>query len=111
MKKFIVLYHAPKSAIKKMQNSSPEEMKKGMEAWMLWAKNCGKNLLDMGNPVGGGEKISKHGIQMSKSDVNGYSIIQAKDMNDAKKMLKNHPHLNWTADCEIEVFEMFPMPK
>ena len=31
MKKFIVLYHTPKSAVEMMANASPEEMTKGME--------------------------------------------------------------------------------
>jgi len=35
MKKFIVIYHAPGSAMEQMQNATPEEMKKGMEPWMV----------------------------------------------------------------------------
>ena len=34
MKNFVVVYHAPTSAIKQMQAASPEEMQKGMEPWM-----------------------------------------------------------------------------
>jgi len=38
MKKFIVLYHAPETAMETMKNTSPEDAKKGMEPWMAWAK-------------------------------------------------------------------------
>jgi hypothetical protein len=40
MKKFIVIYHASASAMEKMQDSSPDDMKKGMEQWMGWAAGC-----------------------------------------------------------------------
>jgi len=33
MKKFIVLYRAPVSAMEQMKKSSEEDMKKGMERW------------------------------------------------------------------------------
>jgi len=38
MKKFIVIYHAPDEAIQQMGNSTPEELKAGMEPWMVWAQ-------------------------------------------------------------------------
>lgn len=34
MKKFLVHYIAPESAMEQMKNASPEDMKKGMEPWM-----------------------------------------------------------------------------
>jgi hypothetical protein len=52
MKQFVVIYYAPASAMEKMKNSSPEDMKKGMEEWMKWAEKCGENLIDIGNPLG-----------------------------------------------------------
>lgn len=38
MKKIIVIYHAPVSAMEQMQDATPEEMQKGMEPWMIWVK-------------------------------------------------------------------------
>ena len=35
MKKFMVIYHAPQSLMEQTANSTPEEMEKGMEGWML----------------------------------------------------------------------------
>ena len=46
MKKYIVIYHAPMSAMEQMQNTPPEEAKKGMEMWMQWAAKCGDHLVD-----------------------------------------------------------------
>jgi hypothetical protein len=111
MKKFIVIYHADASAMKKMQKSSPEEMKKGMEPWMAWAKKCGGGLVDMGSPLSNGLKVGKNTSSQSKRNVVGYSVLQANNMKEASEMLMNHPHLGWADGCEIEVHETMAMPK
>jgi hypothetical protein len=110
MKKFIVIYHASEDAAKKMASASPEEMKAGMGPWMDWAKKCGIGLVDMGTPLGGGQKVTKAGTNPSTKEVVGYSILQANSMNEAVAMLKGHPHLDWVEGCEIEVHESLPLP-
>ena len=109
MKKYMVIYHAP-ATWNKMKNATKEEMKKGMEAWMVWAKKCGSKLVDLGTPLGNGQKLSKSGAMPSKKEVVGYSILQANSMDEAKEMLKGHPHFAWAAGCEIEVHEALPLP-
>ena len=51
MKKFMVIYHAPIDAIQQMGNVSPEEMKKGMEPWMVivFNGNAGCLFLSLNN--------------------------------------------------------------
>jgi hypothetical protein len=110
MKKFIVIYHAPASAMEQMKNTTSEDMKKGMEPWMEWAKKCGDGLVDMGTPLGGGQKVTQDGISSSDKGVVGYSILQAENMQAAVEMLKDHPHLKWVGGCEIEVHESMPLP-
>jgi hypothetical protein len=110
MKKFVVIYHAPESAAKKMEDASPEEMKKGMEPWMAWVKKCGPGLVDLGAPLGTGQKVTKTGSAPSTRNVVGYSILQAQSMEKAKEMLKGHPHLEWAGSCEIEIHEVLPLP-
>ncbi len=110
MKKFIVIYHSSVDAEDKMKNSKPEDMKKGMEAWMVWAKKCGDGLVDMGAPLRGGQRLTPAGSNPSDKGVSGYSILQAPDMDAAKALLEGHPHLAWAAGCEIEVHETMPMP-
>ncbi len=73
-------------------------------------KKCGSGLVDLGNPLGNGQKLSKSGSSPSERDVAGYSILQAESMEEAIEMLKGHPHLKWAGGCEIEVHESFPMP-
>jgi len=110
MKKFIVLYHSTKGAWEKMKDATPEEMKKGMESWMEWAKACGSGLVDMGTPLANGQKVTEAGISPSEKGVIGYSMLQAETMEQAVAMLKGHPHLEWVDGCEIEIHESTPPP-
>ncbi len=110
MKKYIVIYHASVEAAKKMANSTPEEMKKGMEPWMTWAKQCGSGLVDWGTPLGNGMAVTKSGTTPSQKEVIGYSILQANSMDEAVEMLKGHPHLDWVDGCSVEVHESLPLP-
>lgn len=111
MTKFIVTYLAPIDAVWKTAESSPEDMKKGMEAWMKWAEKCGNKLVDMGTPLGNGMSLSPgRGAVSSESKIIGYSILQADSMEDARELLKEHPHLDWNASCKIELHEALPAP-
>jgi hypothetical protein len=106
MKKFMILYMAPVAAEMQM-NVSPEEMKKGMEPWMAWYKECGKAIVDMGAPLGKGMCFDKKGSSKSQTQVTGYTIVQAKDL-EAKTMFTDHPHL-MMPKASIEILEIMPM--
>ena len=111
MKKFIVIYHTPADAMKQMASTTPEEQKKGMEAWMVWAQKCGNQLVDMGAPLINGQQLSPDGTSKgSDKNVAGYSVLEAENLEEAKGLLKGHPHLAWNADCSIEVHETMPLP-
>ena len=110
MGKYLVLYHAPRSAVEAMANVTPEEIQKGMEPWMAWAERCGDSLVDIGAPLGGGQKLTKSGNTPSDKGVTGYSILEAENMEAAQALLAGHPHLDWEAGCEIEVHEAVPLP-
>jgi hypothetical protein len=103
----MVLYMAPVSAEVQM-NVSPEEMKKGMEPWNAWYKKCGKAIVDMGAALGKGACLDKKGASKSQSQVTGYTIVQAKDMEAAKAIVAGHPHL-MMPKASIEVLEIMPM--
>ena len=113
MKKFIVTFHAPASAMEQMgqmATASPEEQKQAMEPWMAWAERAGSALLDPGSPLMGGQTLSKSGSSPSDTGAVGYSILQAEDMQAAVALLKSHPHLAWLPGCEIEVYESMHGP-
>ena len=94
-----------------MGELTPEEMKKGMEPWVAWAARCGDKLVDMGTPLAGGQRLLPDGAtDASSREVCGYSVLQAEDMEEARALLQDHPHLGWTGGCEIEVHESMPLP-
>ena len=110
MPRYVVTYHAPAAAMEKMSSSTPEDMQKGMEMWMAWARECGDGLVDMGTPLGGGQKVTASGVSPSPNGVVGFSVLQAADMDGALSLIQGHPHLGWDAGCEIEVHESLPLP-
>ncbi|HEC43502.1 MAG TPA: hypothetical protein ENI20_11800 [Bacteroides sp.] len=111
MEKFMVIYQAPEEFMEQAATSSPEDMKKGMEQWMVWAEKCGDGLVDMGTPLGGGQKLLPDGSSANSSgQAVGYSVLQAENLDAAKAMLQGHPHLAWNGACKIEVYQMMPVP-
>ena len=110
MKKFIVIYHAPTDAQMETSNATSEEQAKGMEAWMAWAKRCGGKLVDLGSPLANGQSLTPTGSSPSTKGVAGYSVLQAENIDEAKALLKGHPHLGWNAACSIEVHETMEIP-
>ncbi len=111
MKRFIVIYHAPEELTQQSQQSTPEEMEQGMKAWYDWAHKCGDKLVDLGNPLVNGQAIKPDGTtERSSRGVCGYSILEAENLEEAKQLMKGHPHLMWDGACEIEVHETMPVP-
>ena len=109
MKKFLVLYHAPKSALKQMEKSTPEQAKAGMNAWMKWSNDCGSAIVELGAPLGNGKSVTPDAVTESRKDVAGFSIMQGKTMETIIKRLKKHPHFMMSGKCTIEVHEELPM--
>ena len=112
MKKYLILYHAPAEAMLQMVDATPEEQAKGMEDWISWFKKCGDKIVDAGNPLINGQKLSMNGeLSNSDKDVTGYSVIQVENLKEATELLKDNPHLSgWNADCTIELHEVNPVP-
>ena len=89
MKKFLALYMADTAQMADMmKNSTPEQRKKGSEAWMKWMDNNKASLADRGAPVGKTKRIDAKGTKDAKNDVCGYSIVQAELADDAAKNLR-----------------------
>jgi hypothetical protein len=111
MKKFMVLYMANGADFERMmKESTPEQQKKGMEAWMKWMGDHKASMVDGGAPLGKSKKIDTKGASDTKNDVCGYSIVQAGTAEDATKMFgKDHPHLQMPGSW-VEVIEVMHIP-
>jgi hypothetical protein len=104
----MILYLAPVSAEQQM-NVSPEEMKKGMEPWLAWYEKSGKAIVDAGSPLAYGIQVTKEGSAKAQTQIAGYTIVQADDMDAAKAMVADHPHF-MLPGATIEIYEMMQMP-
>jgi hypothetical protein len=112
MKKFLVTYHVPASAMAQMAGATPEQQAEGMKQWMDWAARAGEHLVDMGSPLMPGQQIHSGGnATQSNKEFSGYSILQAENMEQAKSLLEGHPHINgWNKDATIELSETMAIP-
>jgi hypothetical protein len=93
MKKFLLIYHSPKEAMEKYSSMSEDDVKEVMDVWMKWQDVHGDTIVDFGNPVGAQHVVSTSGSRDESDDVTGYAIIQAENIEEAKKVLENHPSL------------------
>jgi hypothetical protein len=111
MKKFLVLYMAKTAEFEKMmKNSSPEQQKKGMDAWMKWMGDHKASLVDGGAPLGKTKRVDTKGTSDTKNEIGGYSIVQAATANAAAKLFgKDHPHLLMVG-AWIEIVEIMQLP-
>lgn len=109
MKKFLVLYSSPISPAEMMSSMTPEQAKAGMDMWNAWAQRAGDAIVDLGTPVSAAARVERGGVAASESQVAGFSIMQADDLEDLQKLLSDHPHLE-TPDGSIEVLETLSIP-
>ena len=73
-------------------------------------KKLGDSLVEFGAPMSGGVSVADDGSTGTASDLNGYSIIRAENIDEAKELLKIHPHLNGKeGKYSIEIYELTPM--
>lgn len=65
-----------------------------MNPWLVWKDSLGVNLVDLGALFIGGTRVLPDGsTELSKKELVGYTILQMGDMEEAKSLLNNHPHL------------------
>jgi hypothetical protein len=111
MKKFLVLYMAHRAAFEKMmREASPEQRKKGMDAWMAWMNANKSAIVDGGGPLGRTKRVDAKGASETRNELGGYSVVQAESHDAAAKLFgKDHPHLQMP-EAWIEIVEIVPMP-
>lgn len=108
MADFIMLYRGPEWDMTKI---SEDDMNESRKQWETWMKSIGDSMVEFGAPTASSISVSDDGSTGSASDVNGYSIIKAENIEKAKELLKGHPHLNGSdGKYSIELFELSPMP-
>lgn len=97
MKKFILFYKGP-----------PTPPDASHEGWPAWFNKLGDHLVDRGSPMQNGLVLHKDGsTRNTTTNFNGYSIIQAENIDEALNLTKDHPFLALgTREYSIEIFEL-----
>ncbi len=85
------------------RSGSPEEMQQVMQKWVAWMKELGDkgHLKDPGHPLEGtgkvvkGKKTITDGPYVESKDViGGYTLVQAKDLDEAAQLSLGCPILD-----------------
>ena len=69
-----------------MKNSTPEQQKKGMDAWMKWMNANKTSIVDGGAPLGKTKRVDSNGSSNTKNEIGGYSVVQAESHDAATKI-------------------------
>jgi hypothetical protein len=109
MPKYVVLYNAPISASEQMASNDPAMAEQVMKAWNDWSAKAGSGIVDLGLPLGNGQKVTSSGAKDAGTETSGYSILQASNMDAAVELLEGHPHLQMPG-ASIEIYETLELP-
>jgi hypothetical protein len=104
MAKFLFVYHGGS------RPESKDAQAKVMAAWGQWFGSMGKAVVNGGNPVGKSWTVKSSGAVTKDGGANpasGYSLIEAKDYDDAATKAKACPLL--AAGGSVEIAEVMDM--
>ena len=110
MNKFLVVYRMGQAAMEQAQKVSPAEREQSMRDWFAWKASCGDKMVDFGGPIMGSAQVGRGSSQIAPGAL-GYSVLQASNMDEAKKLVEAHPHIKWSDDCTIELYETMSPPQ
>ena len=108
MAKFILLYKGPATP---QADITPEVGAQIMQAWEAWMGKVSASLVDVGVPfTGSSTAVVADGSTRSASDLTGYSIVEAADLDAAKALVGGHPFLDdGSSRFAVEIYELGTM--
>lgn len=99
MAQFVLTYRNPKG-----YRPTPETT----GAWMAWFDSMGDQLVDLGKPV---VERSLVGYCASEgTELGGYSVVRAGDIDEALTIAKGCPHLDRGGGVEVGLLGEVPDP-
>jgi hypothetical protein len=106
MTKFLYVYHGSGK-----MPATEAERKQAIDAWNGWFGSLGKAVVDGGNPVGMSKTVLPGGKVENNGGANptgGYSIIEARDIDEATEKAKGCPMLAMP-NCSVEIAPIIEM--
>ena len=96
MKKFVIFHYG-------YEMPTPEIM----DAWSKWFASIGDKIVDPGSPLGPGREITRSGtkdLPVGLESLTGYTVINAKSLDDAEKIAKGCPMIT-----SVRIYEAMSM--
>jgi hypothetical protein len=88
MAKFMFVY---KGRATDMEDMTEEQSKTVLNAWNQWMTSVGSSLVDIGQPMANGVSLVDDGSSGTATQLNGYSIVEADNLESAKSLADGHP--------------------
>jgi hypothetical protein len=117
MSEFIFLYRTPE-AERRERMGTPERAQQSMQMWMAWMRDLEAkgHLKDRGQPLDGAGKVVRKGKVVTdgpyaetKDLVAGFTIIEARDLEEAADLAAGCPILQGSGAVEVRpVLRMNP---
>jgi hypothetical protein len=108
MAKFILLYRGNATPPDQMTEEQSAEV---MAQWGVWMEKNGSGIVDVGAPFGARTSIGGDGDEQAPANLNGYTIVEAGDLDAAKAFCDGHPFLHGTgAEFAVDLFELVDIP-
>lgn len=104
MTKYLFVYKSGQPFdISKLPEAQVTQM---MQAWGEWIGSMGSAVVDKGNAFNaGGKKVKAKGVQNADDHTAGYSIVEAKDFDEALVLAQSSPIV--ARGGSVEVYEAF----
>ena len=105
MAKYVLIYKANEAY--DWSKLPEQEVKKVMDAWGEFLGSMGSSLIDRGDAFKfGGKSLSKSGARDADNLLAGFSVIEAKDFDEALEKAQNAPGV-LSGQGTVEVYEAF----
>ncbi|MCZ2402554.1 hypothetical protein IV498_04990 [Paenarthrobacter sp. Z7-10] len=107
MSKFIYIYRGPATPMDEFTEEQSAEQTAARETWM---GKVGPALADGGAPFGARTAVVDDGTTADASDLQGYTIIEAENLDAAKALTEGHPFLSdGHGKFSLKIFELIDM--
>ena|ERR1700756_2153063 len=116
MKRFLAVYIGTEASMNESgwnalsETERQERGRMGIAAWKKWVEANEGSLVEVGAPLGKTLHVSKRGIEKTKNELTGFTVVQAESHEDAAKLFEHHPHFTLFPGDSIEIMECLPMP-
>jgi hypothetical protein len=77
-----------------------------MPKWRSWFDGMGEQFVTLGNPVSDAFVVGN--CSSESTELDGYSIVAADDLDGAVSIAKGCPHLGWNGGVEVALVNQIP---